>query len=150
MHVLHTDWTIWFQRNTGVIIFVFDIDTAFAIFTMEWLFTSTTSTYSTTFTMENFFFYIVIIKKAAFITEITRKLNLTVFTILLGLLNVIALITSYFFDCESIQFMCLLYIPFIMVFNFIVTNSTWEELKTFWTFLLTTSLVMLTTILILG
>lgn len=144
MHILHANRAVLFERYTCMGILILDINAAFAFITMMGLFSTTNSTYSTAITMENFFLLIIIIKKVANLTEIPCKLYITFFTILLRLLNMMAIQATDLLDCKPINFMSLFNIKLIVVFSFVVTYSACKELLTFWALFLTSTSIVLT------
>ena len=93
--------------------------------------------------MKNLFALPVIVKKLAYFTKIASKLNSTLFTIFLRLLNCLTFIAFDFFDSLPVNLMILFGVHLIVIFGIIMAKSTWEPLFAFRTFLRATPLVML-------
>ncbi len=113
---------------------------------MERIFFSPYSAYSTIVTVKYFFLLPFIIKKITNFTKIPCKLYLTFFTLLLRSLNMFTIHALYLFNRMSIHLMILFRIHFILIFDFIMTDSASEEFLAFWTLFLTSSTIMITPI----
>lgn len=101
MHFIHANRAILFEFlcNTNMIIFLAQAKATATYIAMKEVFSSPYSTYSTSITMKNLFFFVFIIEKIAHTAEIPRKFDLTIFTILLWSLDMFTVLTAnlYYF-----------------------------------------------------
>ena len=109
---------------------------------MKKVFLPSNTTYATPITMENLFAFPVIVEKLAYFTKIACKLNITLFTFFLWLLNSLTLITLDFFDSLPVDLVILFGVHLIVIFCVIMAKSAREPLFAFRTFLRATPLVM--------
>ena len=84
----------------------------------------------------------VVIKHVANFTKIGSEFNTTAFTVLLWFLNTMTNHTSNFSHCMSVHFVAFLWVPFAVIFYFIVADSACEKFFAIRTPFLAFSLVM--------
>jgi hypothetical protein len=114
---------------------------------MEKIFFSSYSAYSTIVTVKYLFLFPFIIKKVTNFTKVSRKLYLAFLTLLLRSLNMFTIHALDIYNRMSIHLMILFRIHFILIFDFIMTDSACKELFAFWTLFLTSPTIMFAPIL---
>jgi hypothetical protein len=116
--------------------------TALACITMEEVLATSDPADATAVTMKDFLFFSIVIKEVADTTEISRKLNSTAFTVLLGFLHFLAVHALNFLDSFSVKLMILLRIHFVLVLDLVVAESAGKVLLASWASLLAPPLVV--------
>ena len=103
LHIIHAHGAVLFQflRNTRVVVFLIKGVAAFAYLAVEWIFFPANSAYSALITMIYLLFFVLVVKQDADFTEIPCEFNLTFFTVFLRLLDMLTILTLYFFNFMS-------------------------------------------------